>query len=264
MNGVQMKFMICFQALPEQPAFLPKINALGAGLELQGFGLKGVESAYEWDLRAAAHREVLKQYTGPLAMHGPFVGMDFNHYDTLINDAIVRRMDMTFDLAREFKPRTMVLHTGYKYQDKEKELDSWWLGKTTAFWKKEIERWASAGIRVALENCYERRPDLMMELIETVGHPELGVCLDVGHCNVFSPVPIPEWIERVGGRLFHVHLHDNDGSGDQHLPVGKGKIEFGPVFEALKAVPSEVNLSIEVQKPLEVRIRNLEYVKSLL
>ena len=34
--------------------------------------------------------------------------------------------------------------------------------------------------------------------------------------------------------LFELHLHDNLGIEDDHLPIGGGKIEFGEFFERLR------------------------------
>ena len=32
----------------------------------------------------------------------------------------------------------------------------------------------------------------------------------------------------------HVHLHDNAGCSDDHLPLGQGSIKFGPVLEMIR------------------------------
>ncbi|MEJ2306651.1 MAG: TIM barrel protein [candidate division WOR-3 bacterium] len=35
-------------------------------------------------------------------------------------------------------------------------------------------------------------------------------------------------------RLQYVHLHDNNGENDDHLPVGKGNIDFESFFDSIK------------------------------
>ena len=50
-----------------------------------------------------------------------------------------------------------------------------------------------------------------------MGHAYLNKCLDG-----FLDCPIR-----------HVHIHDNDGKDDAHLPVGDGSIDFGKVMNAV-------------------------------
>jgi sugar phosphate isomerase/epimerase len=255
-----MPFSICFQGDSEQLQFLPKIISLKAGLELHSYGLKGIQSKQEWENRLKLHREVLKLYNGPLAVHGPFIGMEFSLIDELINEAINRRMDMTYLMASEFKINTVIFHTGYSNSEKEKELDLPWLRKSINFWKEEIRRWESEGIHIALENSIERDPTLMIALVDEIGSEYLGLCFDIGHCNIYSIEPPDVWIRKMAHRLFHVHLHDNDGTADQHLPVGKGKIKFRPIFSALSTFSPNAMLSLEAQVDMETKVANLEYI----
>ncbi|HNW35834.1 MAG TPA: sugar phosphate isomerase/epimerase, partial [Candidatus Ozemobacteraceae bacterium] len=50
-------------------------------------------------------------------------------------------------------------------------------------------------------------------------HPDLGFHLDIGHFNLNQRKPL-DFAQAFADRLVHVHLHDNDGSKDQHLPPG--------------------------------------------
>lgn len=63
--------------------------------------------------------------------------------------------------------------------------------------------------------------------------------LDVGHahCNHWD---IPGVIDGIGERLCGFHLHDNDGTGDLHLPIGEGTIDWEPVFGAMRELPEDV------------------------
>ena len=47
---------------------------------------------------------------------------------------------------------------------------------------------------------------------------------------------IPAAIQRMGKKLYEVHLHDNNGKKDQHLPIGFGTVNWIEVIEALKAI----------------------------
>ncbi len=83
------------------------------------------------------------------------------------------------------------------------------------------------GIRLAVENMpksewlFFDKPGLDLH--------GMGLVLDVGHaqtCGTLSEfLKCPE--------LSHVHLHDNSGQNDEHLPLGRGCIDFGPVLKAI-------------------------------
>ena len=40
----------------------------------------------------------------------------------------------------------------------------------------------------------------------------------------------------MGSKLFEVHLHDNNGKEDQHLPIGFGNLEWISIIRALKDI----------------------------
>ncbi len=65
----------------------------------------------------------------------------------------------------------------------------------------------------------------------------LGVTLDVGHVFLSTENGekyIVNLIETLKNQIKNVHLHDNDGHSDLHLPPGSGKIKFHPILETLK------------------------------
>lgn len=63
--------------------------------------------------------------------------------------------------------------------------------------------------------------------------PDLGFHLDIGHFHLNQRQPA-DFIRHFAARLVHVHLHDNDGSRDQHLPPGIGSINWDETLTALK------------------------------
>jgi sugar phosphate isomerase/epimerase len=65
--------------------------------------------------------------------------------------------------------------------------------------------------------------------------PDLRFHLDIGHFNLNSRNP-GDFAEAFAPLLAHVHLHDNDGSRDQHLPMGVGKIDWDQFIPRLKKV----------------------------
>lgn len=81
------------------------------------------------------------------------------------------------------------------------------------------------GVRIAIEN------GSTVESFEAIGAvldrcpPDyVGLCYDSGHGNMLGTGL--EWLERFADRLIAVHLHDNDGSGDQHRIPFDGSVDW--------------------------------------
>ena len=78
--------------------------------------------------------------------------------------------------------------------------------------------------------------------------PDLGLHLDIGHCNLMSPYNTEgEILAAYHARLKHVHLHDNRGGQlDLHLPLGVGNIDLDRAIGALKSSGYNNTITLEV------------------
>ncbi|MBC7080890.1 MAG: sugar phosphate isomerase/epimerase [Thermoplasmatales archaeon] len=63
--------------------------------------------------------------------------------------------------------------------------------------------------------------------------PKLYVHLDTGHTFLYGR-DICKFIRKLNKRIKHVHVHDNFGKEDLHLPIGVGKIKWEEVIKELK------------------------------
>jgi len=57
--------------------------------------------------------------------------------------------------------------------------------------------------------------------------------LDIGHANLFGRKP-EDFIKKFRNKIKHVHLHDNNGNEDLHLPMGCGSIDWEKTLKTLK------------------------------
>ena len=139
-----MNLMICMNGEPDQLPFLPEIASLGAGIELGSYGLVGVQSVQAWETRVAKHMAIRAEFPGMIAIHGPFIGMEYDCIDHMLLDAVKRRLDMTFDAAVKLEVDRVILHSGYKLENDVFKLQDSWLRRSAEFWRQEIGRWAEA------------------------------------------------------------------------------------------------------------------------
>lgn len=95
-----------------------------------------------------------------------------------------------------------------------------------------------------------RSPEEMLDLIRKVNRSNVGITLDVGHAVVCGHKPV-DFLHLLEEEIFHVHLHDNDGIVDRHLPLGKGIIDYVAVLQSLNQVAYQgaVTLEFELEDP---------------
>ena len=117
---------------------------------------------------------------------------------------------------------------------------------------RELTDFASGTcVRLCIENL--RPPNEFMSaddlwrVIDAVGSPILGICLDTGHLNVSGASSQREFILRAGDRLWALHIADNDTKSDQHLmPFARGTVNFAEVVEALQEIGYDGLFSYEI------------------
>jgi len=102
--------------------------------------------------------------------------------------------------------------------------------------KKCNEKAKSRGLELILEPRVGENvsnTDAMIRLLEAVGSENFGVVFDTGHLNAQKEI-LPLSIEKLGNRIKYLHVSDNDGRDNLHLPLGKGTVDWNGVFAALK------------------------------
>jgi sugar phosphate isomerase/epimerase len=94
--------------------------------------------------------------------------------------------------------------------------------------------------------------------------PELRFHLDAPHAFIEGGVKgIRGYVEAFGDRLAHIHLHDNHGKYDEHLPLGRGKIDFRKVVKLLKEINYDKTITFEVFTSHGDAVRSRDFFKKL-
>lgn len=116
------------------------------------------------------------------------------------------------------------------------------------FWRPLADRVGRSDTTIVLENLWEEGPELQGEVIRRAAHPHLAASFDNGHALVFSRRPARDWIAELGEDLAHLHLHDNDGEYDEHLPVGEGSEDWPNLVEAWRRHAPDAILVLETDR----------------
>ena len=100
--------------------------------------------------------------------------------------------------------------------------------------------------------------DYFSQVMEAV--PALRFHLDIGHAFIENGMKgVRAYVNAFGDRLVHIHIHDNHGKRDEHLPLGAGKIDFQKTIRFLKEVKYDKTVTFEVFTSNADAVRSREW-----
>lgn len=165
-----------------------------------------------------------------LLLHGPFLDLNPVSYDLSIRKVTMERYEEAYQAAKVLGAKKIVYHTCYV---PDFYLLIGWAERMAEFYREFLYE-KDDSIEIVMENVLDRIPQPMVEVAEKIEHPSFGLCLDVGHANCYSKVSCDEWFQTEKKYLKHLHLHDNKGDRDSHLPLGTGTVSSNIVREILR------------------------------
>jgi sugar phosphate isomerase/epimerase len=200
-------------------------------------------------------------------IHATFYETNLASLNPLIREASLRQLLECLRFAHDLEARIVVVHAGELpsgYPQDQEFLAQAREGLLASL-EEALKEAEGLGVTLALENKARGRdrgliqaPEEHLNLIEAVGSPNCRIALDVGHAYTFG-LDLREYLQKVLPYLAEVHLHDNDGSEDQHRPLGEGTIPFGPLLSILnERFPGPLILEMMTMEGLE---QSLSYLK---
>jgi len=84
-----------------------------------------------------------------------------------------------------------------------------------------------------------------LEFVKQMNTPWMKMCLDTGHCAIYGD-SVGDAVRTIGKEyLSALHVHDNDGRGDNHWLPGQGVIDWSDFSKALGEIGFEGTVSLE-------------------
>ena len=116
----------------------------------------------------------------------------------------------------------------------------------------------AAGVRIALENMWQRAADKktlvpsacsrtreFVDWLDSLADDTFTACLDLGHCGLYG-FDAAEMIKGLGkDRLGALHVHDNDYQSDLHTIPFLGKMHWDTITDALAGIGYSGDLTLE-------------------
>ena len=131
------------------------------------------------------------------------------------------------------------------------------------------ERASALGVKICIEHFPTRALPTVastLEFIRAIDHPNLYILFDIGHGQMTGEDPA-DAIQTAGSRLGYIHLDDNDGRNDLHLPLLEGVLTVNNLRRAFQAIdevgyngPVGLELHPDLPDPLAALRKSREIV----
>lgn len=209
--------------------------------------------------RVKALKKVIQSHGLEPSLHSPFVDINIASPSSVLRRTILKRQEKSIFYARQLGCRLWVFHPGLKtavspfYPGLE-----WRLNLDSVHALLRIAR--RHGVEIAIENVPEPHPFLMKSVedfsrfYKELGE-DIGLVFDVGHANINRQVQ--DFITHFSNKIVHMHASDNDETGDQHLGIGYGTVDWAGVAKALEKVKYNGLVMLESVEHIEESLQTL-------
>ena len=213
-----------------------------------GLGLEIAEYCTAWNMDDAfaatdtAVRDKLEGM-GKRMLHAPFNELFPCAIDRKARALAASRYRQAIKLAKHYGAAKVVIHGGYNpwiY------YPVWYTEQSAAFWKDFLEE--DPGVELVLENVLEAEPQWLLDIVKGVDNPRLKLCLDIGHVNAYSRIPVNDWLESWAPAISHFHIHNNDAAWDTHNPLMEGTIPMQEFLDKASRLCPDATFTLELME----------------
>lgn len=198
----------------------------------------------------------------------------FNYFSlgeetALFNRMVLRAIDASALLGAENTVIHPVTPPGVTSRELERCLEM-----NAQYYYQCIKHSAAQGITVLTENMMSPRNEEawhycdttedLMTLVDAVGEESFGVCFDTGHAHYMGN-DIYDTIIKMGKRIKGLHIHDNNGSDDQHLVMYSGTLDWDRFMKGIVDCGYTGHFALEsfrttIRLPLELKVGMLREI----
>ena len=204
-------------------------------------------AASSWKVDVTAIRRALAQHRMGVIGHTAYYLPLASPFEP-IRRAAVDELRRCLELFHEIGARWMNIHPDRNIPLHER---SFVIEKNLLSLRELVRRGQELGVGIMIENIpgHFNTAAQLGQLLEPL--PELGLHLDIGHCNLLVEYNTTEEIlAAFGNRLCHVHLHDNrGGNADLHLPLGTGTLDVTHALRCVRNAGYDATITLEVFSP---------------
>jgi len=187
----------------------------------------------------------------PVSFHAPFAErIDITSLSQPLREAAVQELLRACEAAALLGCAQVVLHPGPEREGRPPEAEFLQhMHHAAESLNLVAARCCELGVQLLLENMLAHllfgHVRDMMYLLGEISTCNVGTCLDTGHAHLARELDLV--IQKLSGHLKLVHINDNRGDWDAHLPPGEGTIDWPRVIQQLRRNDFHGVLVLELQ-----------------
>lgn len=195
----------------------------------------------------------------PVTVHAPFSDLNPASVNERIWEETVVQLEQTIEHAAEFTD-TVVIHPGYLSPVSRYDPAPAWQAH-----RKACIRLGETAERAGITACLENMPALddffcrdADELDGFIDGTAMKAVFDIGHAHTNGGVD--RFCKVILPKAYHLHVHDNHGTYDEHLALGDGSVPWDSIMPKLQKSYTGRIIVVEGRNPAEGR-RSLEFLR---
>lgn len=199
------------------------------------------------------------------SFHAPFANhIDISSLDPAQRASSVREVFAASDAAHSLGARYLVLHPGPEKEGRPRP-EEWYhrMVCATASLNEVARHCRDLGVVLLLENMLPHlmfgHTSDMLYLLGAIRETNVGTCLDTGHA--FLSGDLRTVVHKLSGHLRMLHVNDNLGDRDGHLPPGEGAIDWISLIRQLRQWRFQGPLILELAGSGEAPERIMEHAR---
>ena len=189
------------------------------------------------------------------ALHGAFIDVNPASGDPGFWALSRRRCRESCELALALNVKYVVFHSS-AFPFLRGAYLSHWAGVCAEFYTELADEY---GLIICVENSMDVNPEPLCTLLRETSAAQVQVCLDIGHAH-YAQVPLEQWFDELGEHIGYLHLSDNNGQFDEHLPLGLGNVDWALADSLWRQLGRSVPMTLEVGGITDVE-QSLTYLK---
>jgi len=189
-------------------------------------------------------QDALSSHSLGLVGHMPWFLNIIHPYES-VRKAVFAECERVFDTCSRLGIEHVTIHPDFmKLKREQKDV----LAETADSLRTITKSAKDRGLTLCFENFEEDyfTAEQLRRLISSVDG--LMFTLDIGHAHMKARKTdtVVHMIKELKPYLRHVHLHDNHGWKDEHLPLGVGTVDVPRVTQALKEAGYDGTITLEI------------------
>ena len=206
-------------------------------------------------------KELLETTNIQFSIHGPYSDVNLGAFDLGTRKYAIGVFMDIINICAKLGIGPVTVHPGVigpiQHWDRPRALKY-----TRESLKTLIKEAADNSMLIALENMPDMRFTTCQtaeEIKDMISYLNIGMCFDIGHAHTTNQM---SEMMALKDRFINIHVHDNLGDKDAHLPLGQGTIDFSVLREL---VNYKGNFIIEAKRPdIEEAVASKQYLEKLL